>query len=276
MSMKCKPCRYSDFATESYRSIERDLKIRQIYPWHSAASQDFANRKFWEWCQIAAVLDEFGKLQYGSKGLGFAVGTEPLASYFAARGCDILATDLSTALSSQGWIDRNEHAESLENIFYKELVSRDEFDRRVVFKPADMRTLQGIDGQYDFLWSSCALEHLGSLDAGFQFIEKSLELLKPGGIAVHTTEYNVSSNADTVAVGDNVIYRRSDIEDLYEKLSGTAYRMAEPDFDCGNSQQDFEPDLPPYFQGDKYHIKLLMDGFVATSYLLIIERPPEQ
>ena len=42
----------------------------------------------------------------------------------------------------------------------------------------------------------------------------SLRFLRPGGIAIHTTEFNVSSNDNTVADGDTVIYRKRDIEDL--------------------------------------------------------------
>ena len=38
------------------------------------------------------------------------------------------------------------------------------------------------------------------------FIEGAMNLLKPGGIAVHTTEYNVSSNEETIMEGNDVIF----------------------------------------------------------------------
>lgn len=58
------------------------------------------------------VLDDRLMLQPGKKGLGFAVGTEPLASYFAKSGCEILETDLAKEESNIGWTDNKEHASS--------------------------------------------------------------------------------------------------------------------------------------------------------------------
>lgn len=67
---------------------------------------------------------------------------------------------------------------------------------------------------YDFCWSSCALEHLGDLRRGFDFIINSVEkTLKVGGIACHTTEFNLSPNDTTVASGPTVLYRRKDLDD---------------------------------------------------------------
>jgi hypothetical protein len=77
-----------------------------------------------------------------------------------------------------------------------------------------LTNIQGIEhGAYDFLWSSCALEHLGSLDAGLDFVVNAMDLLKPGGTAIHTTEFNLSSDDETLTSGPCVIYRRRDIDD---------------------------------------------------------------
>tara|TARA_Y100001968_G_C19322032_1_gene699797 strand:+ start:711 stop:905 length:195 start_codon:yes stop_codon:yes gene_type:complete len=51
------------------------------------------NRKLWEWLYIYYILNKYNKLNYLSKGLGFGVGTERLASAFTATGAEILATD---------------------------------------------------------------------------------------------------------------------------------------------------------------------------------------
>jgi hypothetical protein len=74
------------------------------------------HRKAWEWCAIADALHQRGMLQPERTGAGFAVGTEPLASAFAARGVSILATDLGT--DEAGWINTNEHASSLDALFH--------------------------------------------------------------------------------------------------------------------------------------------------------------
>src|SRR5688572_30646700 len=51
-------------------------------------------RKQWEYVYIAQALHERGYLKDGARGLGFGVGTEPLADLFASMGCHILGTDL--------------------------------------------------------------------------------------------------------------------------------------------------------------------------------------
>lgn len=272
-SLAWKPCKYLDFSTPSYREFESKLKLRTILSWHSSARHDFANRKFWEWCEIARALEECNMMRANVSGLGFAVGTEPLASYFASRGCSILATDLHEEISKKGWLERNEHAASIERVYFRDLIERTEFDARVSFQPADMRTLDGIDKKFDFIWSSCALEHLGSLQAGIDFINRSLRLLEPGGVAVHTTEFNVSSNSDTIELGESVIYRQSDLERLHRSLQNSGYLVPRIEFDVGSEPPDLNPDMPPYFESDRHHIKLQLGDYVATSFVLIIKKP---
>ncbi len=57
----------------------------------------FYSRKLWEYAFVLHALWEAGQLQEGHAGLGFAVGTEPLPSFMASRGLNILATDLDPA-----------------------------------------------------------------------------------------------------------------------------------------------------------------------------------
>ena len=71
---------------------------------------------------------------------------------------------------------------------------------------------------FDFCWSCCALEHLGSLSAGMRFIERSLDTLRPGGWAVHTTEFNIFSDVATIERGATVLYRQRDLRWLMEHL----------------------------------------------------------
>jgi hypothetical protein len=265
-------CRYDDFATPWYRVQEEHLKIHELYRNHSAAHVGFVNRKFWEWCAITQALEERQMLGDGKQGLGFAVGTEPLSAYFASRGCRIMATDLATELSDGGWIDTNEHASSLENLYYPELANREDFDQRVSFRPADMRRLEGVPGEQDFVWSSCALEHLGTLDAGMDFVLESSKLLRSGGVGVHTTEFNVQSRWRTVKAGGNVIYRQSDLRKLARRLKHNGFRLEPLDFNTGKHRFDTDYDTAPYMQSGKPHLKLQIDGFVATSFLLVIQR----
>jgi len=215
-------------------------------------------------------------LRPGRRGCGFGVGSEPLTSAFAARGAAVVATDLSAQdPGSDHWAtsNHNQYARSLEAVYRPELIAREDFDRLVTFRPVDMRRIDGLQaGSFDFLWSSCALEHLGSLQAGFDYIDSAMTLLAPGGVAVHTTEFNVGSNDATVETGDNVIYRRRDIEDLDRRLRRAGSALEKADFDAGSEPGDIDFDEPPYFTRGRHHIKLLLEGHIATSMLLIIRK----
>src|SRR5262249_1808127 len=153
---------------------------------------------------------------------------------FASRDCEILATDLAADLSDKGWMSTGQHADSLNAIFRPELLDRAKFDSLVKFQPADMRTLSGLSGAYDFIWSSCAFEHLGTLEAGLNFVVNSSRLLNEDGIAVHTTEFNVSSNDATITKGPSVIYRKRDLIRLSKELARNGFTLEKLNFDAGH------------------------------------------
>lgn len=131
-----------------------------------------------------------------------------------------------------------------------------------------MTDLSDISGEYDFLWSSCAFEHLGTLDGGLDFVVSAMRLLKPGGIAVHTTEFNVSSNNDTLAEGPDCLYRRRDFENLDYRLRRIGCGLDPIDYFAGTDPNDLRFDRAPFFQRGNVHIKLEIGGFVCTSILL--------
>ncbi len=255
-------CRYEHFQTDWYKRFFERLRL-------SGPDQ----RKSWEFAAVCAALEERDMLRPGRTGLGFAVGREPLASYFASCGVSVLATDLVNARSAR-WVESNEHATARDVIHYPDIVDKAGFEERVAFRSADMRRLDddlGI-GSYDFIWSCCAMEHLGSLQKGFDFVRESTRFLKPGGIAVHTTEYNVSSNTRTRSRGGAVIYRRRDLEELDHLLRMDRCGVEPIDFDAGTHAYDLNYDEPPFGLPGRKHIKLKFFGYVFTSALLVIRK----
>lgn len=73
------------------------------------------HRKLWEYAYILQCLSETGMMSPGRRGLGFGVGKEPLVAVMAARGCDIVATDLDIdEATKQGWASSGEYAATLE------------------------------------------------------------------------------------------------------------------------------------------------------------------
>ncbi len=231
------------------------------------------HRKLWEWCYIAQALDERGMLAAGRRGLGFAVGTEPLASLFAARGADVLATDLAAdqlAAGGQDWNVGNQHARGLESLNGRSICPPAEFAQRVRFRPVDMNHLPADLTGFDFCWSSCSFEHLGSITLGRQFLVNMAACLKPGGVAVHTTEFNLSSDEATVEEGSAVLFRRRDVEAMAADLRAVGCRLADRDYTIGGGAADWHVDRPPFTHVP--HLRLELSGYVCTSIGLIIEK----
>lgn len=229
------------------------------------------HRKVWEWCFVCQALDERGLLTAGRRGLGFAVGQEPLPAVFANRGVQILATDLARdQAADQGWVQTDQHAGGQASIYNPGLCPPDKLHELVRFRIADMNALTpDLGSEFDFLWSACAFEHLGSIERGKDFVVNAMRHLRPGGVAVHTTEFNVSSNRDTVIEGPTALYRRRDIQDLVNRLRDEGHDI-DVDFNAGKSPADKYIDVPPYTHAT--HIKLQIEKYVVTSIGLIITK----
>lgn len=230
----------------------------------------FDHRKMWEWLFICESLREAGMLQPGRRGLGFGVGREALVSLFAGMGCTLVATDLGAEQAqAAGWTDTgSEFAGGLAGLNDYGFCPPEEFRQRVDYRDLDMNHLPDDLRDFDFTWSSCAFEHLGSLAAGMDFVVNQMQCLKPGGLAVHTTELNVSSDTDTIAEGGTVLYRRWDIEDLVRRLRSDGHRIAY-DLSEGSQPADRHIDIPPF---TNTHLRTRLGEFVTTSLALVIQK----
>ena len=261
-------CRYGTLDSPTFRDWAARLHER----WRP-------HRKLWELAFICQALAERGLLAAGQRGLGFAVGTEKLPAVFAAAGCEITATDLdSSDERRRPWADTGQWAESLDALNAHGLCDERVFRERVEFRPVDMNFIpQDLTG-YDFTWSTCSFEHCGSLDLGLNFLERQMACLKPGGFAVHTTEFNLSSNEETLATGPCVIYRLRDIEEICHRLGEAGHEVAPLDVDPGHRPLDRHIDTLPYCDWDSEasktikHLRLNLAGYASTSIALIIRK----
>ena len=260
---------------DSRMCTQEQLESPRFHKWAEALAEQPArlHRKLWEYCFIAEALDERGMLQAGKTGLGFAVGTEPLASLFASRGAKVVASDMDPEeAAARGWVDTNQHASGLESLNERNICPDDVFRENCLFQPVDMNNIPSDLTGFDFVWSSCAFEHLGSIDHGVNFVVNAMRCLKPGGIAVHTTELNCSSNDATLAEGDTVLFRRRDFEEIAARLRNLGHEIT-LDFTAGSLPADHHVDLPPYKQDT--HLKLMIDQWVVTSYGIIVRAAGE-
>jgi hypothetical protein len=277
-------CKESDFDTkwlDTYRTplyrpfqayIRHYIEINIQHLDAEALLPILYHRKLWEFCYIYQAMSERGMLTPGSRGLGFGVGREPLVSLFASHGCRITATDLDLESAQQaGWAGSDQHAGGIiDRLNEYGLCDSAEFARLVAYENVDMNHIPDkYTDLFDFTWSSCAFEHCGSIELGKKFLIRQMECLRPGGIAVHTTEYNLSSNENTVEQGGLVLFRKRDIEDIIQALRDLGHEI-EIDLDSGTELKNACVDLPPYTFNP--HLRLQIFNWVSTSIGLIIKK----
>ena len=231
------------------------------------------HRKQWEWVYIIHHLIKSEMVVSGKRGIAFGVGREQLPSLFASLGASITCTDSPSVIgTASGWDTNNQHSSSLDHLFYDYIVNKDIFYDQVSFQPCDMNNIDPTLNNFDFTWSSCCLEHLGSLNSGIEFIVNSVEkVLKVGGVACHTTELNLSSDVDTVEESpDTVLYRRKDILSLIKMLRERGHEVSTLAVSPDSHHFDFHVDTPPYSNAP--HLKLKLAGYVTTSVGIVIKR----
>jgi 2-polyprenyl-3-methyl-5-hydroxy-6-metoxy-1,4-benzoquinol methylase len=262
----------------SCRCTQAQLESPTFRAWAERMKEPFwLHRGIWMWCYIAQALDERGMLKPGKRGLGFGVGEEPLSALFAECGCRVLATDLDTGKSNEGWIKTSQHADSLKSLNGRGICSDTAFKNLVNFQFLDMNELPSVEemgGRFDFIWSNCSLEHLGTIQLSEQFIGKSLEYLKPGGVAVHTTELNISPNSKPLESGWTVLFQQSDFERIAQRVRGLGYRVPAMTFAQGSLPADsvFRSSEPGQETLPLINYKI-SDELATTSFGFIVERP---
>ncbi|WP_353203374.1 class I SAM-dependent methyltransferase, partial [Sphingomonas sp.] len=268
----------------SKASTQEDIESDWVAHWSAQLKTAVIyHRKLWEFGYVLQVLYERGHLVPNVRGLGFGCGVEPIPSYLASCGVLTTVTDLPRdAAQAKGWIDTNQHVAALESAFHPHLVDRATFDTHVDFREADMNAIPASLQNYDFCWSICALEHLGSIQQGLDFVENALSVLRPGGTAIHTMELNVDETGPTIDNWMTVLFQRKHLEALAERLRSKGHHIAELDFNMGDKPMDKFIDLPPWSHdlpadvnarlGDPRHLKVGIDGFVATCFGTIVTK----
>jgi SAM-dependent methyltransferase len=253
-------CKASDFLSDGY--LHWCAMLKETPRWH---------RKQWEWCYIAQVLSERGCLVPGKRGLGFAVGHEPLPATFAALGTEIVATDAPPEVAAAGnWDSSGVWAGQSAAVNDRGICDDAAFGACVRFATVDMRQIpKAYEDGFDFVWSSCAFEHLGSVDAGLRFMVEQARCLKYGGVSVHTTELRLFADAPSVDLGDSILFCKDDLERLGEMLAEQGVRLVPFNWELGRDPADcfVDPEL-----NEQLHLRRLMSGYVTTSVGVIAVR----
>lgn len=225
------------------------------------------DRKIWEYCYILNAIELYMGMKPGRRGLCFGAGKEFLPAIMAQRGCEVLATDYMPAEgASLGW-----ETQSREDFYYPDFVSRAAFEQNIRFQAADMNHLSPElrRGGFDYLWTTGSIEHIGGHRNGLAFVEAAMDCLRPGGIAVHTTEFTLTSESYGHDTPELSFYCKKDILALAQRLTARGHQIV-LNFDRGTTPADTHVDTPPFHYGMTLlaHFK----SHVITSIGLIIQK----
>lgn len=250
MSITGKICKHSDFKDQNFKDICSQLKEK--YRVH---------RELWAYKSIINTFDEIGLLEKDRIGLGFLEDTNPLCSYFALKGCNVVGATLLK--KNKIWEEKNFNTNKIcpNNTFYS----------NVKIFPMDFKKIHPElqNGVFDFIWGINPFIEFITFPECFHFIQESLKCLKLNGYACFVVDYNCLSNDITIDNKQPLIFRKKDIETI-AKLIEPDYKMFPIDYDLGDSAYDYLIDLPPYKQNN--HVKLYIQNHVVSSLFFIIQR----
>lgn len=263
-----------DMESEWVRYWCRKMHIKPIY-----------HRKLWEFCFFLQALHENLEIENALDGIGFGCGEEPLASVLCSFGHKVTVTDLSPEkVRNLGWVETNQHTDSLEKSFYSDIITRETFYDLARLEYVDMNDVpSSLHGHYDYCYSICALEHLGSIRKGLDFVINSTKCLKPGGVAIHTTEFNFTNHPEEIDHWPTVIFKEKHMSQLFQELEDEGCTALPLNLDFSTGILDRFIDIPPYSLDDgniynndpfdqKVHLKLNVDGFPCTCIGIIVKK----
>lgn len=235
---------------------------------------DRIHRKVWENVRIVSEFEQWLDVDSDFahlRCLGFGVGLDPIPSWLASQSDveSVLATDLSIDdPASKDWLD-GQHCSSLDQLYNPKICTKDDFYTKVQFQTLDMNHIPlEFESQFDFTWSCGSLEHIGGIDKSIDFFYNQMKCLKPGGLAVHTTEYNLTSNEDTIDAHNLCLLRKRDIEQIADRVPEFTW-CDSFDWHQGESEADTYIAKPPHDEDEPYHLKLQVGNYVTTSILLV-------
>jgi SAM-dependent methyltransferase len=137
--------------------------------------------KQWELAQLLECWDRYGKP--GGTAVGLGCGCEPTLPLLAASAGEVIATDLYDV--SSAWSTARH---TPEKAFPG---ARNLRSHRMNMLRVDLP-----EKSADFVWSLCAIEHVGGPDDVCEAIRQAGRLLRPGGHLFFSTEFNIGPTRD--------------------------------------------------------------------------------
>jgi len=212
MKVSSKICDAADWFHPEINAIIRE-ELREIPRFH---------RKQWEFAMIFHVLRERGLLRPDSLGLSMGGGKELLLYAIASHIRQLVVTDLYDTQTTWDCAKTNDPDE-----FIRAGKPFPVDDNKVKALRMDMRALEFEENTFDFCYSSCSIEHIGTRDDFLLHLNEASRVLKDGGIYVLTTELGYGE--EIIEHPNNYVFTRSYLNDLFEECGLT------PETECNGS-----------------------------------------
>jgi SAM-dependent methyltransferase len=157
-----------------------------------AGARERPHRKTWEFAMGVLALEEAGLLDDDrSTGLSVGAGHESVLYYLTGRCGRLVATDLY----GEGDFARGEAGAMMltdPDLFAPYPYERDRLEARHM----NALDLEYDDASFDFVVSFGSIEHFGGLEAAARALSETGRVLRPGGVAVVTTELATDGAGD--------------------------------------------------------------------------------
>jgi SAM-dependent methyltransferase len=169
-----KVCRVADARHAQWRAGYRDLG----FPSDMATF----HRKIWEFNQTLYGLRTLRRLAPDAVALGIGCGHEELMYFLANRVARVVATDLYQGeyIGGESDADVLEHPAKYAPFNYRQ-------DHLEVRRMNGL-SLDAAESTFDFAFCLSSIEHFGSINDKHKALCEMFRVLKPGGVAVVTTE----------------------------------------------------------------------------------------
>jgi SAM-dependent methyltransferase len=239
------------------------------------SSEGLIHRKDWEWALGIIAMHRFGKLNEKSTAIGVGSGREAILFYLANKVKHVYATDLYKV---KDWIeaapsDFPENPKKYAPFPYKE-------DALTVLR-MDGTKLEFPSESFDIAFSFSSIEHFGggkNHSGALRSLREMERVLKPGGLAVITTEYIINDKEHPEFFNRRTIY--SDLIDKLERLKlvepldlrittktlDTVIDYSSVGVSWNNVNNDYKRTHP--------HIVLRIKNILFTSIILVFQKMP--
>ena len=179
-----KICQVADLENEEWRNVLKEIKCK--------IDKSNFHRKIWEYVQIIYCLKKLKFLTPQSICLAIGAGREPILYYLTYKVKKVYGIDLYEGVFFGGE-DESDIPTSVGKYAPFPYV-----EDKLILTRMDALDLKFPDNYFDFVFSASSIEHFGNKRRILRAIKEMYRVLKPGGVAVITTELKLNRFATTL------------------------------------------------------------------------------